>query len=82
MKSERDIQIRDEMINKVKDTIQKLGADLNHVSTKEQAEEQLIQVDVLLDTIKFLNDYEENIKVLNKHWLNKNSIERFSHSER
>lgn len=39
--------------------------------------EKLEQADVLLDTMKFLNDYDENVKVLNDYWVAKHREEKF-----
>ena len=33
-------------------------------------EEKMVEIDVLFDTIKFLSNYDENVKVLNKHLKN------------
>lgn len=38
--------------------------------------EQLIQVDMILDVIKFLDKYKENVQVLNRHYLGKSKFER------
>ena len=39
-------------------------------------EEKMAEIDVLLDTIKFLNNYDENVKVLNKHIRDKQREDR------
>ena len=41
--------------------------DNNDLSTQEKVE----QMDVILDLMKFLKDYDENVQVLNKHLQNK-----------
>ena len=38
---------------------------------RKTTDEKIVQVDVLFDTMKFLKDYEENIKILNQYYLNK-----------
>lgn len=40
-------------------------------------ESKLIQADVLLNTMKFLEQYVENTKVLNQYWLNKKRADKF-----
>lgn len=58
----------------------KLADRLDIVMNKKEltTDEKTLCFDVLLDTIHFLKNYDENVKVLNKHILNKNfdSIER------
>lgn len=41
----------------------------------------LERADVLLDLIKFLKDYDENIIILNKHWQEKHKKEKHFQSE-
>ena len=38
--------------------------------------DKCLQMDVILDCIKFLEDYHENVKVLNKHCLKKKQKEQ------
>lgn len=38
--------------------------------------ERLEQIDVILDLMKFLKDYDENIIVLNKYWQEKHKKEK------
>lgn len=38
--------------------------------------ERLEQIDVILDLMKFLKDYDENIMVLNKYWQEKHKKEK------
>lgn len=40
-------------------------------------EEKATQLDVLLDTMHFLKDYDENVKVLNEYWIEKRQREKF-----
>lgn len=44
-------------------------------------EDRVQQMDIILDTMKFLKDYDENVKVLNKYWLDKHRKEKFSKPE-
>ena len=43
--------------------------------------ERLEQIDVILDLMKFLKDYDENIIVLNKYWQEKHKKEKQLQSE-
>ena len=43
--------------------------------------ERLEQIDVILDLMKFLKDYDENIIILNKHWQEKHKKEKHFQSE-
>ena len=38
--------------------------------------DRLTQADVILDLMKFLNDYDENIEVLNRYWHEKRQREK------
>lgn len=58
------------MIDKIIEAIKDLGRETKEneqVSTKDKFD----QVDVLLDTMKFLNNYDENVKVLNTYYTEK-----------
>ena len=43
--------------------------------------ERLEQINVVLDLMKFLKDYDENIIILNKHWQEKHKKEKHFQSE-
>ena len=43
--------------------------------------ERLEQINVVLDLMKFLKDYDENIIVLNKYWQEKHKKEKHFQSE-
>ena len=40
--------------------------------------QKAMKLDVLIDTMKFLQNYDENTKVLNQYWLNKKRQEKFN----
>ena len=44
--------------------------------------DRLTQADVILDLMKFLNDYDENIEVLNRYWYEKRQREKFKQEDR
>ena len=66
-------QIINRMFNVLKGQTMFVRED-NMLTTREKLE----QADVLLDTMKFLNDYDENVKVLNKYWIEKHHKEKFN----
>ena len=60
------IDPKQEMINRIKDTLVDRTRELQREEDTD-VQDRLVQMDVILDTMKFLNDYDENVKVLNKH---------------
>lgn len=44
--------------------------------------DRLTQANVILDLMKFLNDYDENIEVLNRYWHEKRQREKFKQEDR
>jgi len=44
-------------------------------------QDKLIQMDVILDVLHFIQDYDENIKVLNNYWLHKEKRFKTSNEE-
>lgn len=44
--------------------------------------DKLTQADVILDLMKFLKDYDENVVVLNKYWQEKRQREKFKQDDR
>ena len=58
------------MIDKIIEAIKDFGEDTRK-NTEMSTKDKCIQVDVLLDTIRFLDNYDENVKILNEH-VNKN----------
>lgn len=57
---------KEEMIDKLQRALSKEIEFIRQNSSKT-TDEKVVQVDILLDTKKFLKDYDENVKVLNKH---------------
>ena len=54
------------MIDEISDRIRDLGEEIRY-NKDLSIEDKMTQMDILLDTIKFLKDYDENVKILNKH---------------
>lgn len=75
-RNDRDEELKRQIIDKIHDTLQELGIEVQ-CSSVLTPREQLTQADVLLDTMHFLRDYDENVKVLNKYWLEKKWKQKF-----
>lgn len=63
------------MIHELFKTLQLKGKELQ--DEKMSLYEKASKLDVVLDTMKFLQDYDENVKVLNQYWNNKRKQEKF-----
>lgn len=72
--------LKEETINKIQDLLLEEGKTLQdnkEIPTRDKIE----RVDVLLNLVKFLDNYDENIEVLNRHlretrWKRKEDIEK------
>ncbi|MBQ2639254.1 MAG: hypothetical protein IJF92_00610 [Bacilli bacterium] len=73
MEREEQKQIRDKIIEKLKS----IGEEIRENEDSESVSIRASQMDVLLDTIRFLDRYDENVKVLNKYWIEKHQQEKF-----
>lgn len=58
------------MINQITKAIENFGKQVRR-DENILIEDKCLQIDVLLDTLKFLENYDENVKILNKYYLNK-----------
>ena len=72
---------RDTIIEKIDIALQEQGTDIRD-NGELTPEEKLFQMDVILDVLHFLADYEENVEVLNKYWVNKRLEEKMKSSLR
>lgn len=63
------------MIDKITEAIKDFGEQARQDETLSLGD-KCLQVDVLIDTLKFLDNYDENVRVLNQYYLNKNRWER------
>lgn len=59
------------MVKKLIKTIQTIGEDIN-TDDKLSIKVKSSQMDVLIQTLHFLTNYEENVKVLHDYWLGRN----------
>ena len=71
---DREEELRKQITDDIIKYLQ-LKGQLIEINTRP-AEEQLIQMDVILDVVKFLDRYKENVQVLNQHYLGKSKFER------
>lgn len=67
--------IKQAIIDKIMDSIKDVGEQIS-TDKKLTLEDKLHQTDVLLDTMKFLKNYDENVKVLNDYHINNKWKER------
>lgn len=67
---------KEQIIDRLFNMLQGQGMYVREDGTLSQ-EDKLIQADILLDTMKFLKDYDENVQVLNRYWLDKHRREKF-----
>lgn len=65
MEDENQKKIKDEIVARIKS----IGEDIRESS--EDVNIKAAKMDVLLDTMKFLEHYDENVKALNNYWYNK-----------
>ena len=68
------MKAKEEMINKIQTALSK-EIEFIRINNEIELDEKVEQIDVLFDTIKFLKDYDENIKILSKYRMDK-SIEK------
>jgi len=71
---------KDVIIMKLQKLLQDIGQSVQDDDTLS-TEHKLMQVDVILDTMKFLKDYDTNVEVLNKYWLDKRWKDKFKSNE-
>ena len=67
-------ELKQEMITDIIKLLQKEGMKLQEANIP--IKDQLACLDVILDSIKFLRDYDENTKILNQHYINKKYNEK------
>ena len=68
-------KIKADMIERVKQDLITQGEQI-HQDKVTPAGDRCLQMDIILDTMKFLDNYEENVAVLNKYYLEKREKER------
>lgn len=64
------------MVEKIANAIKGFGEEARNDETLS-LKEKCQQVDMLLDTIRFLDNYDENVKVLNQYYLSKGKWDRW-----
>lgn len=79
-KDERTQQVRQKMMDKITSAIQELGEQLQQDKTIP-AKDKATQLDVLLDTLHFLDGYDENVPLLNEYWIKKRRKQKFEQSD-
>ena len=66
---------KEQFIQELVKLIEQKGKEVQ--ASGEPAEMQLPKVDVMLDVVRFLDHYDENVKVLNDYWRKKRYAEKF-----
>lgn len=74
---ENDSNLRESAIQEIIIKLQAIGNELQQ-DTGVSAEDKMVKMDVFLDVLHFLCDYEENVKVLNKYWLERRKAEKYA----
>lgn len=67
-------QYIEELLALLREQGEKVRSNKDNKTTLQMLE----RADVLLDLMKFLKDYEENVKVLNTYWLDKHYKEKYN----
>lgn len=75
------MKTKEDYINEIYKYVKELGKELQEDQTI-QVKDKIPQVDLFINTIKFLQDYDENIKVLDKYWRDKNRKLKFERSQK
>lgn len=75
-----DTDLKEQIIDRIFAELQALG-DTVRDSGEFTPLQQLPQVSVLVDTMRFLQDYDENIVALNKYWSQKRGDPRFNRNQ-
>lgn len=77
--TEKDMNLQNHMINKISVYLEQLGEEL-HSDKTQSPYDKVPQVDVLLHTLHFLQDIDENVQVLNDYWIKKRAEQRYAES--
>lgn len=68
------------IMDKLTEAIRQFGEELQQdktIASKDKA----TQLDILLDTLHFLDGYEENVPILNEYWIKKRRKQKFGSLE-
>ena len=72
---------KEQLINRMFNVLQGQAMYVREDTTLTDVE-KLEQADILLDLMKFLKDYDENVVVLNRYWQEKRQKEKFKQNDR
>lgn len=64
------------MLDKIAKSLEHLGEELR-ADTQTTTENKLPQMDAIIHTLHFLQEFDENVQVLNEYWLKKNRAIKF-----
>ena len=68
MMADKENSIRNEIKNDIKTYLRSKMEEIR--LSDKSPDEKFIQIDMLLDTVKFLNNYKENVAILNRYHTN------------
>lgn len=68
MMADNENSIRNEIKNDIKTYLRSKMEEIR--LSDKSPNEKFIQIDMLLDTVKFLNNYKENVAILNRYHTN------------
>ena len=63
--ADKENSIRNEIKNDIKTYLRSKMEEIR--LSDKSPDEKFIQIDMLLDTVKFLNNYKENVAILNRY---------------
>ena len=72
---------RQKVIDEITRKLEEIGKQLQQ-DKGMNPQDKAVQVDVMLDTLHFLQDYDENVKVLNQYWMEKRRRQKFEQPNR
>ncbi len=72
---------RQKVIDEITRKLEEIGKQLQQ-DKDMNPQDKAVQVDVMLDTLHFLQDYDENVKVLNQYWMEKRRRQKFEQPNR
>lgn len=71
---DKEKTIKEDTFDRIVHLLQEEGQRIQ--SDNESILDQLTRMNIIIDMIKFINNYDENIRVLNAHYLSKSKFER------
>ncbi len=67
---------RNKIIDNITEKLEEIGKQIQQDKTLSPYD-KAPQIDIVLDVLHFLQDYDENVKVLNEYWVKKRKEEKY-----